>query len=159
VSPRRRRRASSRSASRPPAVAPPPDLPSAERLLLDVARVLTARAGTLASVADLHALIEAAFDAYGANTPLAAALRRDWLRGRDDKTARLALGWAREQVRLALVDGLARGRHAGLVHASGDLDTLAWLWLAACEALAHDVPGAAPDRVSALATFLTTAGR
>jgi hypothetical protein len=148
-----------RSASRPQAIAPPPELPSAERLLLDLARVLAARAAELTTVTDLQALIETAFDAYGADTPLAAALRRDWLRGRDDKTARLTLGWAREQVRVALVDALARARDVTVVHASGDVDTLAWLWLAACEALAHEVPGAARDRVSALATFLTTRPR
>ena len=159
MSPRHRRRAAKRSASPPAAPVPAAELPSAERLLLDLARTLAARAMGLATAADLNVLIETAFDAYNADTPLAAALRRDWLRGRDDKTARLALGWAREQVRLTLVDVVSRGRDTGLVRASGDVDTLAWLWLAACEALAHDVPGAAPDRVSALATFLAAPAR
>jgi hypothetical protein len=140
-------------------VATAPEAPSAERLLLELARTLTTRAAAVATAADVHALIETAFGAYAAETPLAAALRRDWLRGRDDKTAQLALGWAREQVRLALMDALARGRDASVVQAAGDVDTLAWLWLAACEALAHDVPGAAPDRVSALAAFLTAPRR
>ncbi|HYE93451.1 MAG TPA: hypothetical protein VEA38_20630 [Terriglobales bacterium] len=135
---------------------PPVTAPTAERHLLDLAQALAARAAALTTTADLHALIETVFAAYGAETPLAAALREDWLRGRGDKTARLALGWAREQVRLALLDGLTRGRAARVVRRDGDLETLAWLWLAACEALAHDVPAAAPDRVQALAAFLTS---
>ncbi|MBM4442603.1 MAG: hypothetical protein FJ027_19470 [Candidatus Rokubacteria bacterium] len=151
--PSRRR---SRPARRPPS--PPVAGPAAEPLLLALAQALSARAAAL-TTADLHALIEMTFAAYGADTPLAAALRADWLRARGDKTAGLALGWAREQVRLALAEALARGRAEGVVRRDGDLDTLAWLWLAACEALAHDVPAAAPDRVQALAAFLAVSSR
>ena len=142
---------------RRPARARRPPPPTAERLLLDLARDLAARGVAVATAADLHALIEGAFAAYGAETALAAALREDWLRGRGDKTARLALGWAREQVRLALLDALVRARSARVLRVDGDVETLAWLWLAACEALAHEVPAAAADRVHAFAAFLAPA--
>ena len=134
-----------------------PAAPTAERLLLALARDLATRSAAVATAADVRALIESAFAAYGAETALAAALRDDWLRGRGDKTARLALGWAREQVRLALLDALVRARAARVLRRDGDLDTLAWLWLAACEALAHEVPAAAADRVHAFTAFLAPA--
>ena len=74
------------------------------------------------------------------------AVRRAWLAGRGDKTATLALAWAREQVRMALEEILARSRPAVGLSA----DTHAWVLLAACEALAHEPPAAVPDRLRAL---------
>lgn len=91
--------------------------------------------------------------AYAPDAPLARALREDWIRDHDDKTATLAFAWAREQVRLALVDVLDRARVARA--ASSETDTIAWLWLAACEALAHEPASAVSDRAHALATFLS----
>jgi hypothetical protein len=133
---------------------PRPSPPQAELLLLALARELTARAHSVSSAEQFHALVVSAFAAYGPETVLAGALREDWLRGRGDKSAALALGWAREQVRLALVDALVRARGSRLVRADTDVDTLGWLWLAACEALAHEVPGAVSDRVQAFAAFM-----
>jgi hypothetical protein len=62
----------------------------------------------------------------------------------------LALGWAREQARLALRDVLDRAAKAGAVRTDLDRDTLAWLLLAAGEALRHEPPDAVPDRLRAL---------
>jgi hypothetical protein len=103
---------------------------------------------------DVRGVVDALAAARAPAAPLADALRRHWLRGRDDKTARLALAWAREQLRLALVDALHRAGAAGAVRRDLPDDTLAWLWLAASEGLAHEPPAAVADRVHALAAFL-----
>jgi hypothetical protein len=100
---------------------------------------------------DVAAAVGVLMRAYAPAAPLATALRKDWIRGRDDKSSRLALAWAREQVRLALVDVLERERARG---PAADTDTVAWLWLAACEALAYEPEAAVSDRAHALATFL-----
>jgi len=71
--------------------------------------------------------------------------------------AHLAIGWAREQIRVALAEALERGRAARVVRADIDADVLAWLWLAACEAIAHEPPSAVGDRADTLAAFLTRA--
>ena len=134
--PRRRRRA---------AVTP---RPRAEALLLDLARELAVRT---ANATDVAAILDGVAPAYVTDAPLARALRE----APRDKAARLALAWAREQVRLALVDLLHRARAAHRLRPDGDVETLAWLCLAACEALAYEAEGAAPDRVHALRTFLT----
>jgi len=72
-----------------------------------------------------------------------------WIKTRREKTASLALSWAREQLRLSLEETIARspGGRASLGLAP---DTLAWLLLAACEAIAHEPPSAVPDRVRAV---------
>ena len=131
---------------------------TAETLLLDLARDISARAGALDHQADIKAdletIVAALGSAYAPDAALATALREDWLRGRDDKTARLALAWAREQVRLALSEVLQQARAMRAMRADGDVDTLAWLWLAACEALAHEPSSAAGDRAHALLAFL-----
>ena len=121
---------------------------TAETLLLDLARAL-------ADTTELVPTIERTAAAYAPDAALADALREDLGRRRDDKTGRLALAWAREQVRLALVDVLRRARADRRLRAGDDVETLAWLWLAACEALAYEPPGAVQDRVHALRAFLT----
>jgi hypothetical protein len=123
--------------------------------LLALARDVGARSAQLVQPRDVAAVVETVAGAYGPDAPLAMALREDWLRGRGDKAAQLALGWAREQVRLALLDVLQRARPARLVRTEGEVETLAWLWLVACEALAHEPASAVPDRVHALTAFLT----
>lgn len=123
-------------------------------MLLALARKISAASGTPGDAATLSATIQTCAAAYAPDAPLATALRDDWLQRHDDKTARLALAWAREQVRLALVETLQRARAARLVRSDTDADTLAWLSLAACEALAHEPPGAVADRVHALTVFL-----
>jgi hypothetical protein len=121
--------------------------------LLALARELSA----LPRTAELHAAVAALAAAYAPEGSLVAALRQESSRAPADKTARLALGWAREQVRLALVDVLHRARGARQLRAEGEVETLAWLWLAACEALVHEPTTAVPDRVHTLRVFLAGA--
>jgi hypothetical protein len=135
----------------------PPRPRSAEILLLDLARTVTIRASTVVGADDLRALIDVLVAAFAADAPLAAALRKDWLRTRGDKAAHLAIGWAREQIRVALAEALQRAREAGVARTDVDADVLAWLWLAACEAVAHEPPTAVGDRAETLAAFLTRA--
>jgi hypothetical protein len=118
-----------------------------------------ARGATIAPAEDVHTAVDAIAAAYAPEGPLSLALREDSLHLHGDKTAELALAWAREQVRVAMVELLERARGARLVRADGDVETLAWLWRAACEALAHEPPTAVADRVHALAAFLTDGER
>jgi hypothetical protein len=73
---------------------------------------------------------------------------------RADKARRLALAWAREQVRLAFTEVLERATAAGAVRRDVPSGMLAWLVLAACEALGQEAPDAVPDRLAALAAFI-----
>ncbi len=73
---------------------------------------------------------------------------------RPDAARALALGWAREQARLALADVFERGANAGAVRADLPAETLAWLVLAAAEAVAREPADAAPDRLHAIAAFV-----
>ena len=70
-----------------------------------------------------------------------------WLRSRGDKTAALALAFARENLRLALEEVLARAPRGAL---PGGPETRSWLVLAACEAIALEPREAAADRLRAL---------
>jgi hypothetical protein len=58
-----------------------------------------------------------------------------------------------------MAEVLQHARGAGLTRADADVEMLAWLWLAACEALAHEPATAVPDRVHALAAFLISGER
>jgi hypothetical protein len=156
VGPRRRsRRARRVTATRK--VAPRPRAPSAETLLLALARAVSERVADRAPAPDVAALVETLAAAYAPGAPLEAALRATPRPGAGDKSAELALGFAREQVRLAMLEVVESGRAAHLVRRDTDAETLAWLWLAACESLAHEPPPAVPDRVQALTAFLTAA--
>jgi hypothetical protein len=136
-----RRRRVTRSVS-----AAPPQPSEAERRLLALAQELSALdAEALPRALDLLAV------AYGPEAPLPSALHRAWLAGHGDKTAVLALAWAREQVRLALEEILGAVPTGARVPLGGSAETRAWLVLAACEALAHEPPSAVADRVRALA--------
>jgi hypothetical protein len=137
-----------------PVLAPPPPSP-AETLLLDLARDMSARAAGSTSSPDIATMVDLLAAAYAPGAPLAEALREP----ASEKTAQLARGWAREQVRLALMEMVTSATAAQLMRTDTDADTLAWLWLAACESLAHETPAAVPDRVSALTTFLTARER
>jgi len=79
---------------------------------------------------------------------------RSWLRTRNDKTATLALAWAREQVRRGLGEVLERERIQGRVRRDVTSETLSWLVLAASEAMAYEPLGVSRDRVSMLLEFL-----
>lgn len=124
--------------------------------MLELARALARRGA--AQAADLSALVHDVAAAYAPDAALASALSADLrveVTTPAAKTAQLARAWAREQVRLALLEILERARARRLLRADGDAETLAWLWLAACEALPHEPPDAVPDRVHALVRFLT----
>ena len=104
---------------------------------------------------DVTAVAERVAAAYAPDTPLTVALREI----ATDKIAQLAFGWAREQMRLALMEIVEAARAAQVMRTDADADTLAWLWLAACESLAHETPTAVADRGHALTAFLTARER
>ena len=88
--------------------------------------------------------------AYAPDGELPAAVHRAWLAAHADKTASLALAWAREQLRLGL-QGVIEATPPSARGVLGlPAETLAWLLLAACESLAHEPPSAAADRLRLL---------
>ena len=94
----------------------------------------------------MHALATA----HAPAAPLPRAVFQVWLRSRGDKTAVLALAWAREQLRLALRDALARTPTGRAARLHLDDDALAWILLAVAESLAHEPPAAVADRLRAI---------
>jgi hypothetical protein len=116
----------------------------AETRLLELAGELAALPASDSIPAALRTL--AAAYAPGAALPRATA--RAGLQSQGDKMAVLALAWARERVRLALEELLARSPARGAL--PGSAETRSWLILAACEALALEPPSAVPDRLRAL---------
>src|SRR5688572_15531731 len=120
-------------------------LSDAERRLLALAQRLGAG---IDDPAGLAAALATLTTEYSADAALPRAMCGAWLGSRKDKTAALALAWAREQVRLALRDVLERARTRAPLGV--DADTLAWLLLAACEALAYEPASAVADRVRVL---------
>lgn len=157
--PRRRRRGRPRprrpSTSARPAAARPggtatggrrtgsPPTPSAEeRRLLALARRLT-ELGAAPGVGPAQALRALVPD----RGPATAA----------DKTRTLAVGWAREQARLALEDLLARAAPRGRAAAPAvPLPLLTWLLVAATGAFATEPAEALGERLAALAERLVT---
>ena len=145
---------------RPPARrAPPTTRPTpAETALLELARTLTASTRTERSpreaVTRALATLAAQFQS-GASLPRALAQARIGALG--DKTRALALAWAREQLRLVLGEVLERAAIAGALHVGLAPEPLAWVVLAACEALADEPPAAVADRIRALEDWLTGA--
>lgn len=143
----------SRTARRPSSARRPPPAPrvraagpsEAERRLLTLAREMEGL-GADALPRALRALAAA----YAPEAELPAAVHRAWLAARDDKTATLALAWAREQLRLGL-QGVIEATPPSARGVLGlPAETLAWLLLAACESLAHEPPSAAGDRLRLL---------
>jgi hypothetical protein len=94
--------------------------------------------------------LRALASAYAPDGALPRAVQRAWLATRDDKTATLALAWAREQLRLALQEVLEATPPSARGALALPAETLAWLLLAACESLAHEPPSAAADRLRLL---------
>lgn len=137
----RRRRRKTRKASRPKTRRIRVTLPRptrAETLLLTLAKDL--------AEAPLDRALRKLADAFTPTADLPREVYGAWIKSRREKTASLALSWAREQLRLSLEETIARAPRArpalGLAP-----DTLAWLLLAACEAIAHEPPSAVADRV------------
>jgi hypothetical protein len=128
----------------------------AETELLRLAREVHAiHHGDDAPAAHLPAALARLTSAYTGG-PLPRAMFHAWLhRGGDDRAA-LALAWAREQLRLALEEMLHDEIGGGRARPDVPAPTLAWLLLAACEALAHEPPGSVDERVDMLATLITS---
>jgi hypothetical protein len=122
--------------------------PSAEELrLLGLARELTAVARSGRPPAE--ALAEALDRISAGATPR---------RRPTDKARRLAVAWAREQARLPLTEMLERAAGTGGTRRDVAATTLAWLLLAAGEALAREPAEAAADRVQAVVEFIRGPG-
>ena len=138
---RRKKRRRSRRAPRVTRPAPPSE---AETRLLGLAREVAAVPASAGIAAALRLLAES----YAPEAPLPHALAQAWLRSRGDKTKALALAWAREQVRLALEEIIAREPDRGAL--GGNPDARAWVLLAAVEAIAQEPPAAAADRLRTL---------
>jgi Flp pilus assembly protein CpaB len=98
----------------------------------------------------LPSAVRALAVAYAPDGELAAAVQRAWLASRADKTATLALAWAREQLRLALQGVIEATPPSARGTLALPTETLAWLLLAACESLAHEPPSAVADRLRLL---------
>ncbi|MEK7387224.1 MAG: hypothetical protein AABZ83_12340 [candidate division NC10 bacterium] len=137
----RRRRSTAHAARRPkPQRAPRPT--SAETHLLRLAREITGL--------PLAAAIETLTAAWAPGAALPRDVAQAFLKSRGDKTAALALAWAREQVRLALEEIVAARPKPQRRRIEAGPDLLAWLLLAACESIAHEPPSAVVERVSAI---------
>lgn len=152
----KRPRARPRRPARRPAAPPKPARPSpAETALLALARALSAESTAAPSP---RAAVTRALDVLGAAFEAGAPLPRLLAQGRAatrrDAARALATAWAREQLRLSLGEVLTRGHTAGVVRPELDADALAWLVLAACEALADEPSQAVPDRIRLLAEWL-----
>ena len=141
ASKRRAKRKRPRGTRRPTRVATPRPTP-AEKRLLGLSREI-ARLPLVAALGKLAA-------AWAPGAPLLRDVAQAWMRSRGNKTSALALAWAREQVRLSLqeiVEATPKDQR-GRIEATPD--TLAWILLAGCEALAHEPASAVADRVRAL---------
>jgi len=96
--------------------------------------------------APLDAALRRIADAFTPGAELPREVFNAWIKARPEKTASLALSWAREQVRLSLEETIVRSLR-GRPPLGLPPDTLAWLLLAACEAIAYEPPSAVADRV------------
>lgn len=85
-----------------------------------------------------------------ADATLTIARLAAWLEAQRDESRALALGWAREQLRLALEDLVTRETGAGRVRTDVSAATLSRLLLASCEAMVHEPPGELSERIEAL---------
>ena len=121
----------------------------AELFLLELAKELAELARDADPTRALSLPLLKLAAAYGPSESLPHEVFRARVRSRSDKTAALALSWAREQVRLGLQEVVERvkGRRSRV---EIDSETFAWLLLAACEAIAQEPPSAVPDRIRAL---------
>lgn len=110
---------------------------------------LAAEIAALPPVGAVEAALRALVVAYAPGAPLPRALARGWLASQGNKTALLALSWARERLRLALEELLVhRATTPGAL--PGSPETRSRLILAACEAVALEPPSAVADRLRTL---------
>lgn len=114
-------------------------------------RIAAAARETDPASTSLRGALETLLDAHAAH---ATALLDAWKRAHGDKRTALALGWAREQLRIAVADLLGRETKAGRLPAESPRDALAWLIVVASEAIASEAAGSVTDRVDALLAVL-----
>jgi hypothetical protein len=122
----------------------------AEMRLLELAQEIAALARDGDGPAELSRTLTTLAAAYAPSAPLPHLVFHAWVRSRNDKTATLALAWAREQVRLGLQEVVERALKTGRGRVDVEPETIAWLLLAGCEALAQEPPSAVADRLRAL---------
>jgi len=179
---KRRRAASARGAARPKTKSTPRPKPSPPKpkpkprpksrpkptpQATEVERVILGLAAQLSTFAvepepprtTWREVLETLLGACAADGRVAPLLLDAWARARTDKRAALALGWAREQLRLAVEEVMVRETKASRLRAGIPLDALAWLVLTAAEAAVHEPPTNAADRLEALIAVTTAASR
>jgi hypothetical protein len=136
---RRRRAPASRS---PAPLRRPAALSPLEQRVLALAREVA----TIARTADDprtrrdRALARLA-EAFESDGPLAELLVAAWRRARTDESLTLSLAWGREQLRASLHEILEAGAAAGVMRKEPTPAELAWIVLAACEAVSREAPG------------------
>jgi hypothetical protein len=155
-SPQRRSPAPRGAASRPSPAQRGDQSPAtrAEAALLRLATEITMAAASAEGRSPLRAALDVVAGAHAKGAALPSALFQWWLARDSDDAARLALGWAREQVRVALEEILQRERTAGRARSDVPLGALAWIALAGCEAIAHEPAGTAAERLDTLISVL-----
>jgi len=144
---------STKSAGSRRVVAAPVRLPrptAAELRLLTLAQEVAGLARDARGPHALDAAVQKLAAAFGPPASLPGEVFQAWVRSRSDKTATLALAWAREQVRLGLQDVVERTPKGPRPRIDVDAATLSWLLLAACEAIAQEPPSAVADRVRSI---------
>jgi hypothetical protein len=147
--------AAARAAAGDPTLAAPEPFSrrAAEADLLRLAREISAiaqvRDPAKAGVRAALALLARAYT----EGPLPRALFHAWLHRSVDESAALALAWAREQLRLALEEVIDQEAPRGRARTDVPAATLAWMLLAACEAMAHEPAGSVDDRLETLVAF------
>jgi hypothetical protein len=142
------RRTPAKRRTRSRAVAPepaPPPSSGAERGLLALASELEGLGADA-----LPRAVRALAAASAPDAELPKIVYRAWLATREDKTATLALAWAREQLRLGLQEVIEATPPSLRGTLTLPSETLAWLLLAACESLAYEPPSAVADRLRLL---------
>ncbi len=80
-------------------------------------------------------------EAFESSAALADLLVAAWHRARVDESLALSLAWGREQLRASLQEILDAGAAAGVMRKEPAPAELAWVLLAACEALLREAPG------------------
>ncbi len=152
----RRRAASSRRSTTPTSAPVTIADVTADRDLLGLAQQVAAIAEG-ADEAPIRQALEALAAAFAHDGPTARRFFEAWL-ARTEASA-LAVAWAREQLRLALEDLVAREAKHGRVRTDVPAATLAWMLLAGAEAMAHEPPGDAAVRIDALLAVIAPAAR
>ena len=149
---RARKSTSGKRKAAPRAVRPRRTSPDVERVMLALAqRTADVARQTDPAATSLRAALDTLLGAHAAHP---AMLLDAWQRAHRDKRTALALGWAREQLRIAVADLLERETKAGRLPAEAPRDALAWLIVVASEAAASESAASVTDRVDALLAVL-----